>query len=472
MSEIVVGDVRAEGERVTYEYACSPDLRRFFADDFFVEYDVDVSDVPESLLAVPLVANLCPVAWATGADVYVPTVDATFFRSLRKVRRGFERIHPELATEGGLGEVYARNPVATRRERDLEPDRGSAMLFSGGVDSVTTYLRHREEDPTLVSVHGFDIGLDQNDRWTERQPHLREFARRRDLDNRFVRTNMQQFLDLVMLNAHFGRHYDDNWITSVHHGLGLLGACAPLSVTEGFDTLYIAATHSEGFEYAWGSHPATDDEVAWADTTVEHDAYELTRQQKLYRIADYVRVEAPDLELRTCSLDSENCGECEKCVRTEVGLLLAGLDPVDHGYPFEGKTLERARDHFEEGDWHLGADERFMWRDVQTHAERIPQDDDAETPATGMPTAGAPDTETPDSDVACPVAEFPYPEAAAFFEWLRDADIDALAARSSNPDSTDSPRNRAVYAVARRTPYPVYAGLATAYSHLAELLAA
>lgn len=441
MSSVRIRDVSVRDGRIAYEYDATPDVGRFLADDFVVEYDVDVSEVPAEILVVPLVANLCPVAWAVGADVYVPRADEAFLRALADVREGFETLHPRFA-RGGT--VYAREIVDAGGSASVAgngpTDAGSAMLFSGGVDSLTTYLRHRDEEPTLISVHGFDIPLDRDDRWDEREAELRAFGDSAGVDNRFVRLNMQSFLDLVQLNAHFGRYYDDNWITSVHHGLGLLGACAPLSVTEGFGTLYIAATHSAGFSHPWGSHPEIDDRVRWATTTVEHDGYELTRQQKLYRIADHVREEDPDLRIRTCSDASGNCGRCEKCARTEVGLLLAGLDPADHGYEFDSASFDYIRGRFEAGDWHLGADERFMWRDIQSHVE----------------VDGG--------------REYPYEGAREFFAWLRDADVDALAARSTDADSTDSMRNRAVYAVARHAPYPVYSRLYSAVSSIGERL--
>jgi hypothetical protein len=81
-----------------------------------------------------------------------------------------------------------------------------------------------------------------------------------------------------------------------------------------------------------------------------------------------------------------------------------------------------------------------MWRDIQNHVD-------------------------PDLD-----REYPYPEAEEFFRWFRNADIDALAARSTDAGSTDSMRNRALYAVARRTPDEVYSPLYSAYSYLNERL--
>lgn len=160
----------------------------------------------------------------------------------------------------------------------------------------------------------------------------------------------------------------------------------------------------------------------------------MTRQEKLYRIADYVREECPGLEIRTCMRESENCSRCEGCVGTMVGLLLAGLDPAEHGFDPDEDWFEYARAKLERGNWPLSADERFMWQDIQNHI---------------------------DLD-----REYPYSDATAFLAWLRDADIDALSATGSRAKTTSSVRNRALYAVVRNTPYPVYSRLYAAYSWL------
>jgi hypothetical protein len=446
MEEIAITDVEANGGRVEYEYDHSPSLRRFFGQNLAIEYDVDVSEVPESILVIPCLANLCPVAWATGADVSVPTVDSRLLDALESARGGFEELYPEFATgstvradrrvdNSGFTETSTSEstgkPASDSTEASAATEGGHAILFSGGVDSMASYVRHREEHPLLVSIHGFDIELDDRTAWAKRAPELREFGEARDLTNRFVRMNLHSALDVFSLNARFGEHYADDWITSVGYGLSLLGTCAPLSAVEDVETLHIAASGWNGCEPPGGSHHEIVDEVAWADTTVEHDVYDLTRQERIDRIAEYVREESADLEIRSCSREGDNCSRCLKCMRTAVGLLLAGLDPDEHGYEFDRETFGYIRRRLETEDWRLSDYERLMWRDMQ---ERI------------------------DSGNG-----YPYPEAEAFFAWLRTQNVENLGA-----DPADSNRNRVLYGAARRTPYPVYSSLRSTYRFVDE----
>lgn len=445
MSEIVVDAIETDGPRLTCAVTPSRDLRRYFTGrDFSVEYGRDVEDVPASIAAIPALAQVCPVAWANGADVHVPVLDRRFHRALGAVRDALASMYPEFVTGGA---VYAGRLTVP----DVSPDAfdASALLFSGGVDSTATYVRHREEEPALVSVQGWVVDSEDEAGWERTRRHLAAFAGTRGLDHHAIRSNMLRVLDTPMLQASYQRYLEGAWYSSVGHGLGLLGLCAPLAHAAGIGRLYIAATHWTGAEIRWGSCPAIDDRVRWTGTTAEHDGYELTRQERVELIADYVRSGHGDLELRTCNVEpAGNCGRCEKCARTIVGLLLAGLDPADHGYPVDDDLFAHVRERFESGDWVLSRDELLMWRDLRDH---VPADVTVDSPTGGVELPSAPDEPAAWTD----------PAFVAFLEWLADADLAAVVARSR-----PSLRHRLVQTVARNTPnrvyervYPVYASL-------------
>ena len=389
-------------------------LERFFTDESFrTSYDVPIGDVPKGVLAISVLTQVCPVAWANGADVYVDEVDTTFARALEDVKESLCDMHDFL--EGGT--LYVR--------RTIEPEPAatgeSGLLFTGWVDSTCSHVRHREESPTLISIHGWTITPDADDdgKWDALRERVSGFAADHDCETAFVESNMLSFLDHPMLLAHYKRYVDGGWYSSVGHGLGLLGLCAPMAYARGMEDLYVAATHWDGIGLEWGSRPDIDERVRWAGTRCHHDAYELTRQERLDVIADYVREEDPDLQLQTCNdrMDG-NCGECEKCYRTAVGLRLSGLEPSNHGYPFSDADYRDLCRSLERGDWVLGQDERHMWADIRERASET-------EPAT--------------------------PAERRFFEWLETADLADLIS------SSDSPLvHRLLWAGARNAPNSVY----------------
>lgn len=426
---------------ISYDYSATGRLDRFFtAEPFFAAYEEDVAHLPESILTIPWLANVCPVAWAAGADVTVPRLDAEFRDALYRVQEGMADLYPDLIEGGEVrGELVVDPSTAPGPERDrgnrTDGFDDSALLFSGGVDSLTTYVRHRGEEPYLVSIAGADLDSDNREAWRRNRAIVEEFAAERDLEALFVETDMHSFLDGNSIRAHYQRYLDNTWWASVQHGLGLLGLCAPLTYARGIGDLYIAATHTAEFDEPWGSHPAIDDEVAWTGTTAHHDGYDLSRQGKLEVLADYVEREAPDLTIRACheSAAGGNCNRCEKCARTIVGLLLAGLDPERRGYELAEETFETFRDRLESGAWRLGADERFMWADLQAHV---------------------------DLDRG-----YPQPDARPFLAWLESADLDEIVARSS-----DAALGRYARRIARELPYPLVRPFVPVYARLRRLL--
>lgn len=424
-SGVIVDDVRAEGNTLTATVSVSGDLRRFFSGEpFRAEYPVSIEDVPESVLVVPVLAHACPVAWTRNADVHVRTVDAEFAGALEAVQATLRRMYPRFIEGGDL-------VVDHLDERSRPRGAATAQLFTGGIDSLATYVRHREEAPALISVNGWTEPLD-DDLWDRRTALLDGYADRFGVPNYFVRSNMLTFVDHTMLIAHFKRYVEGSWYSSVGHGVGLLGLCAPLAYAEDIGTLHVASTYTESYDHRWGSHPDIDDHVRWAGTRANHDGFELSRQEKVELLVEFMDATWPDMPIRTCIDEVDtNCGRCEKCSRTAVGLILAGRDPRRHGYEFDSARFDYVRDRLGSGAWDL-KHAKYEWWDIQQHARYD--------------------------------LEFPIDGAEEFFRWLETVDVEALGERSRSPLP-----DRALRAVARNVPYPVYASLYPIYSRVSAV---
>lgn len=436
MTHLSVDSVSAEGATVRATVSCSRDLRRFFPErEFEVEHGVSVEDVPERVLVVPVLAQACPAVWTQGGDVYVDRIDASFRSALYDVQDALKEMYPTFIEGGDVIAEHVEQPSTPRRFD------GTGMLFTGGVDSVATFVRHRDADPALITVRGWLLRPDEDERWRRVKEHVGAFAEKEGVESLTIETDLHAFPDHGLLNAHYKRHTDGAWYSAVGHGLGLLGLCAPLAHARGIGTLHIAGSHWEGFEMPnqswdggaipWGSHPSIDDRVRWTETEGHYDGFDLTRQDKLETIAGFVRDRRPDLQLRACARDQDggNCSRCEKCLRTIVGLLLAGLDPNDHGFSATSESLEHCVRQFERGNWVLDAHTVLHWKVLVANAP-------------------------PERDV-------PIDDSAWFFEWLQDAPFEEYLSRSQQPLS-----DRAVRAVARQVPTAAIGPLRTVYDRL------
>ncbi|MFP9058907.1 hypothetical protein ACLI4R_00075 [Natrialbaceae archaeon A-chndr2] len=441
MARIHIDRSTVDGSTLRTTVRPSREVTQFFSGSpLEVTYEgTSLEAVPESIRCLPALSQIAPVAWATGADIYVESVDATFVRGLEDVKANMLEMYPfleggnlyaqEVVDRGQVNETDGDQSVVTN-DSSNEPARPSAgLLFTGGVDSTCSYVRHRDEAPTLISVRGWTITPDSADdhQWEHLRTRTSGFAAERDLETAFIAANMLSFLDHPMLLAHFKRYVDGGWYSSVGHGLGLLGLCAPLAFSRSLEDIYMAATHWEGIDLEWGSRPDIDDHVRWAGTRCHHDGYELTRQERLDVIAEYVETECPELALQTCNVRMDgNCGDCEKCYRTAVGLRLSGLEPSEHGYPFDESSYAAMRDGLETGRWILGEDERYMWEDIRNRASETEPNSPAER---------------------------------EFFRWLEGADLTEIVDNSGSPI-----HHRLLRAGARTAPHSVYTTLYPAWN--------
>lgn len=78
---------------------------------FCAEYDVDISNVPSSVLQVPVFSNIIKVAWAVGADVYIKELDKSYLNSLNQIRSVMSDWYPKLSFSTS---IHVKNVVSNR----------------------------------------------------------------------------------------------------------------------------------------------------------------------------------------------------------------------------------------------------------------------------------------------------------------------------------------------------------------------
>jgi len=375
------GDIRVEMDdsrngRLSFRLSLSAGLSRYFnTDNFFVKYDEDVGGVSESILNIPVVANLAPVAWATGADLHVKHLDATFLESLRTIKGVMKGMYPDFSC---AGDIMVENPAQNRFARG-----GSAQLFTGGIDSLATYIRHRDEKPDLIS-----LGVYTPLNGTLQQmiyEKLSGFARQEAVAFHKVESNLNGFLNQEALHSDHGRYlHEASWWATVQHGMGLLGLCAPLTAAHGFGTVYIGSSMAKGRSgkpwRSWGSHPMIDGNVAWADVKCGHDGVEWSRQEKIrYAIRPYIEKTGKHPPIIVCNDPGRgpilNCGRCEKCSRTIVGLALENIDPNKCELKTSGATFGHIKRKLLLRRLRFIHKQPNMWRDIQSCIPAVINDD-------------------------------------------------------------------------------------------------
>ncbi len=251
----------------------------------------------------PLVPTLLLLAGVLGERLRLEgTVSPRLLASTRKacaIFRSWWGIAPVV--------VEAEAMAAPRR-----PGQGTALFFTRGVDSWYSALRDRaSEHPSHLSHLLYAPDLDR---------HYSPATRRRSLE--LTREAAARIgLPLVPI-SHNGRDLLDrfvNWERS--HG-GVLGGIG-LALGGWIANVLTASSMDVNHSTPWGSHPDLDALWSTERTTTRVDGAEVTRTRKVISIA---ASEFALSRLKVCWHEDieANCGRCEKCLRTQCALAIAG----------------------------------------------------------------------------------------------------------------------------------------------------
>ena len=380
-NHIEIESLDINNNKIFYKIHLPRGIKKFAESDIaFIEYDENISGVEKSILTVPIVSSLIPVAWAFGVDLILREIDATYLHSLEAVKAVFQRWYPQFS--------FSTRIKTQKISSNKFNGKKIGLLFSGGVDSLTSFIRLREKNPTLFTIFGADISLEKENLEYFVRSTISSFAKKNKVKVHFIRSNIPRLFNEVKLSKKFRLN---SWWGSVSHGLILLSLVAPLT-HKGIGKIFIASTHTKDFTYPWGSDPVIDNKIGWADVKVIHDAYEMSRIEKikyLKKYPEYLKF------LRVCysSYSNYNCGRCEKCSHLLVSLLLENIPPDLCGFKIDKSTLAYIRNCLEKKQFILSESEKFLWKDIQRH---IPEK----------------------------ISNELVPESKEFFEWLKHFNFD------------------------------------------------
>ncbi len=210
-------------------------------------------------------------------------------------------------------------------------ERRVASMFTGGVDSFFTVLRHDAGEGTpstvkiddLLYVHGFDVPLANMAAWRYVTESLQRAA-----------DSLGKHLMLVASNLRDTRFGATDW-PRLSHGAALAGVGHALSGR--YDTVLIGSSAGYRDLRFWGSHPLTDPMFTSSRVRILHDGAAFMRVEKTEYVA---RSPVAMQHLRICwkSTTGDNCGLCNNCYRTMLALEALGV--LDQCATFERQWLD------------------------------------------------------------------------------------------------------------------------------------
>jgi len=336
MNNLKIESVTVEKNKIKFNYTLEGEWQKYLRSDklFFAEYDIDIKNVPKSILYIPFICNILPMAWVYDLEIEVDEIDEDFYNNIEKIKRGYQDMFPALPMKGNfkVGKII----------KNKQKTKGAGTLFSGGVDAFNTLFQHMDEKPVLITVWGSDVKLDNEKAWNKVKKHCVDTANSFGLINSFIKCNFREFLNYDNLSRHVYKIVHDEWWHSFQHGIGLLSQAAPIAYTLKLKNIYIASSYvpEDKGKYTCASDPTIDNHVHFASCDCIHDGYEFSRQDKIRNICNFLEENKnKKIKIRVCweSTAGENCCMCEKCTRTMLAIIAEKKNPENFGF---NKKLE------------------------------------------------------------------------------------------------------------------------------------
>lgn len=264
---------------------------------WFVSDGIALTPSPEAIASATLLA----AAFRDRQLVLADVVDRRWRRGVVRLQRVFARWWQAPILSPIVPGTIGRSPA-----RD-----GTALLFTGGVDSFHTLLTRTERPDLLVFVHGYDVALADRRRADDAAALVRDVAAATGTQAVVVRTNLRE-LRLLREQA--------TW--EEMHG-GAMAAIGHL-LSGRVSRLVVSSSFSRQYHVPWGSHFYLDHLWSSGALRVEHYGAHANRAQKIAAIADSALVHA---HLRVCweyRTPERNCSACPKCAVTMAALSQVG----------------------------------------------------------------------------------------------------------------------------------------------------
>jgi hypothetical protein len=243
--------------------------------------------------------------------------------------------------DGGICPVLQANLAAAsqtlmRWHRLAEPPRIEAsaetrlpaekvgLFLSGGIDSLaslrSSLQRVPRSHPETVSAAILVGGSTTESKFTRLRELHEIIAREAGVEPIALRTNAQSL------------HNDNmSFYINIYHGAFLAGLAHCLGGR--LRKVKISATFDAANLEPWGSHPLLDPFYSSAHMAIDHHGLEMSRLAKTAIVADWpVGLDHVNVCVSPEAV-GENCGRCEKCLRTMLALTALGKLNATAAFP-------------------------------------------------------------------------------------------------------------------------------------------
>jgi hypothetical protein len=353
---------------LSFKVTRSENIKKYLLCDIIeFQYNTDIASVPESILYIPPLSSLICIAWATGADVIIEDIDKAYLHSLERIKAVFGKWFSRFSFAGRIHAIHIT-------ENYISENKNIALLFTGGIDSLSSLISNIEKNPALICIWGASHPFSENRSPAKRIRWEQNFLHHNIYNSQiyFVSSNIGNIINGHLLAKQFIEETtgSDDWWETVSHGVTLTGLTAPITFSERIANVLIASSTTKINDKPNGSHLFAFTNMKWANTSISYDLPDYLRQDKIGKIiagkSQYYNF------IKVCDVIREkehNCGLCEKCLRTIIGLTLENIDPNKCNFKINNRIFGYIKACFENNLMRIGYEQLVCWEELQEYVK-------------------------------------------------------------------------------------------------------
>lgn len=287
LKNLILDKVVVSGNKVEYPFRAADALKKYFTKDkVTIEYDTDMSGVPESILSIPFIGCMAGLMWQADIEFWVNDLDKTFYEAFFRIKRAYQEMHSDLPLKGEL--------VPCRFMENTTPKTGkSLLLFGGGIDCQSSFIRHEDSISDVLNIYGWlgDIAEDNKvDRHDDE--FTKKFCAVAGKTPRHIRSDFFKVLNLAQIDKDFQKALHTNYWYGLLHSMAFISMGIPMAFEKGLDRIIIASSFRKGIQ-------------GYCTSFKDHE-----------------------------------CCVCDKCFRSVVQIVAEGGDPRDFGFEIKGSLKD------------------------------------------------------------------------------------------------------------------------------------
>tara|TARA_B100001013_G_C24588161_1_gene433655 strand:+ start:107 stop:1138 length:1032 start_codon:yes stop_codon:yes gene_type:complete len=292
--------IKVDNNKTVITYKYSYNSKEYSFQNKFLSFIPNIYSGIEGLISL-----FIPHCILTGTEIISDiSIDRNFYNNIQNLVPIFKKWHKNDNLSLNL------NIPIINKERKL--NRKVITTFTLGVDSFYTLYSKLDEIDTIIFIIGFDVKKENTYLLEQVFKNLKEVSILYNKELILCESDIQNKV----------KHGDGFQWGPYFHGPALFSIIYSLSNI--FETFYIASTHPSKDDYIWGSLFILDKNYS-SFLKIEHDG-DLTRVEKLkylltkdIRCLNYLRV-----CYKNKRLSKYNCTNCEKCLRTLYAIQILG----------------------------------------------------------------------------------------------------------------------------------------------------